>query len=672
MDVAWLLAVANSTLGDAKYLLDKVYEDVRVAVVFHGGELKHQILGMSFQKLYENPNPRELVMVSALVYYVYRLLMFAYSKLSSKGRAKEGEKGEGEQVSAMPGQKLLASLPKHVGSSKKKLKGKGQVRSKFVKSARSFAISLVMYFGITYSLGGGGTTSDFSRALVAGQLRDGATQLVTDVLPQPSWHRESAMSWVRVGAVGGVLYLFFVMLLERGDDVYVKNAAGDVLYHTLDVSLALLHMEKWLRFFPKLGFVLYWRFSYGSMLAFIGFGLKYAFDLVQFLAKKAGRRFAQPLSIILSWMLMLPVILPLLYGAPLMFTEWNDKRIMKLHRNKRVKMFQMIWGVSAEKSYYQILGVPENASAAAIKKAFRTHSRNLHPDKNPDPKAQELFMKIKDAYSNLLKTGSKETVMMKQAEANVQTLKFVMDVLIVGMPYMFQFLLSTFGMVYGVGMYLKARAQGKKFQGKTAYAAVEFTKLLESQAHIEVFNRSDSDPGLKEYATKWLHPLKRAIEHKRKASFKVEYPEEKMKEKLVEMKGKVPKDDKKKVVEIVSFGMVHRMMYLLHKKLLLTVYLEDYAKKDEIHLEKEVKDLDDLITTYTEELQAFGEQVEEAYDLNALLEDPSKLMSVLRYKFRKELHMESDKRLEWMKGLMRAPWYEYPVDRYMQQLSKYK
>ena len=35
-----------------------------------------------------------------------------------------------------------------------------------------------------------------------------------------------------------------------------------------------------------------------------------------------------------------------------------------------------------EKDYYKILGVPKDADAAAIKKAYRNLARDLHPDRN--------------------------------------------------------------------------------------------------------------------------------------------------------------------------------------------------------------------------------------------------------------------------------------------------
>ena len=56
----------------------------------------------------------------------------------------------------------------------------------------------------------------------------------------------------------------------------------------------------------------------------------------------------------------------------------------------------------ARKNYYEILGVPEAATAEEIKKAYRQLALKYHPDKNPNnPDAEAHFKEIAEAYSIL-------------------------------------------------------------------------------------------------------------------------------------------------------------------------------------------------------------------------------------------------------------------------------
>ena len=52
-----------------------------------------------------------------------------------------------------------------------------------------------------------------------------------------------------------------------------------------------------------------------------------------------------------------------------------------------------------EKDYYAALGVPKDASAADIKKAYRKLARDLHPDTNPG--GEERFKEVSEAYDVL-------------------------------------------------------------------------------------------------------------------------------------------------------------------------------------------------------------------------------------------------------------------------------
>lgn len=53
------------------------------------------------------------------------------------------------------------------------------------------------------------------------------------------------------------------------------------------------------------------------------------------------------------------------------------------------------------RDYYGILGVSSDAGADEIKRAYRKLARELHPDVNPDPGAQERFAEVGAAYEVL-------------------------------------------------------------------------------------------------------------------------------------------------------------------------------------------------------------------------------------------------------------------------------
>ena len=56
----------------------------------------------------------------------------------------------------------------------------------------------------------------------------------------------------------------------------------------------------------------------------------------------------------------------------------------------------------AKRDYYEVLGLPRNATEAELKQAYRRLAMKFHPDRNPgDPEAEASFKEIKEAWEVL-------------------------------------------------------------------------------------------------------------------------------------------------------------------------------------------------------------------------------------------------------------------------------
>src|SRR5271154_3558327 len=56
---------------------------------------------------------------------------------------------------------------------------------------------------------------------------------------------------------------------------------------------------------------------------------------------------------------------------------------------------------ASSRDFYEILGVPKEASKDDIKGAYRKLALQFHPDRNKDPGAEERFKQISEAYAIL-------------------------------------------------------------------------------------------------------------------------------------------------------------------------------------------------------------------------------------------------------------------------------
>ena len=64
--------------------------------------------------------------------------------------------------------------------------------------------------------------------------------------------------------------------------------------------------------------------------------------------------------------------------------------------------------MTEKRNYYEILGVPKNASKDAIKDAYRKLALQYHPDRNKSPEAEEKFKEISEAYAVLSDDGKRQ------------------------------------------------------------------------------------------------------------------------------------------------------------------------------------------------------------------------------------------------------------------------
>jgi molecular chaperone DnaJ len=79
-----------------------------------------------------------------------------------------------------------------------------------------------------------------------------------------------------------------------------------------------------------------------------------------------------------------------------------------------------------QRDYYEVLGLPRNASSDDIKSAFRKLARQYHPDVSQEPNAEERFKEINEAYA-VLSEPEKRAAYDRFGHAGVQNMGGVPD-----------------------------------------------------------------------------------------------------------------------------------------------------------------------------------------------------------------------------------------------------
>jgi molecular chaperone DnaJ len=133
---------------------------------------------------------------------------------------------------------------------------------------------------------------------------------------------------------------------------------------------------------------------------------------------------------------------------------------------------------TTERDYYEVLGVPRDASDADVKKAFRRLARDLHPDVSDAPDADLRFREVAEAYE-VLSDPERRRTYDRFGHAGLRRGGF--------QPTEFDFgsLSDIFAAFFGDGVFGTAPSPNRPARGADVLATVEIT-LAEVIAGREV------------------------------------------------------------------------------------------------------------------------------------------------------------------------------------------
>jgi molecular chaperone DnaJ len=119
-----------------------------------------------------------------------------------------------------------------------------------------------------------------------------------------------------------------------------------------------------------------------------------------------------------------------------------------------------------DREYYELLGVPREASDGEIKRAFRRLARELHPDVSEAPDAQERFREAVEAYEVLSKAETRQ-LYDRYGHAGLRSGGFQADHVDFGS------LADLFSAFFGDDVLLGGRARSSHARGADLAATVE-------------------------------------------------------------------------------------------------------------------------------------------------------------------------------------------------------
>ena len=85
---------------------------------------------------------------------------------------------------------------------------------------------------------------------------------------------------------------------------------------------------------------------------------------------------------------------------------------------------ESVTGTGTKREYYEVLGVPEDATKEQVKAVYRRLALRYHPDRNKNPAAQERFKEISQAYAEACEALQNQALATEE-EASDDTSTFI-------------------------------------------------------------------------------------------------------------------------------------------------------------------------------------------------------------------------------------------------------